>query len=347
MLTSKVESFWYSKTIFRWCLWPLSLPFLLITWLKRFLYRNKFLSSQQFEVPVIVVGNITLGGTGKTPFINFLAEQLKTHGYQVGIVSRGYLSDAETYPHTVSDRDTVETIGDEAFMQFANTKLPIVIGADRSQAIKQLTQQFKVDVVISDDGLQHYKMGRQYEILMVDSTRMFGNGLILPFGPLRESTQRTKSIDYIIQNGSGTSLNLKRYNNKSGVIELAVRSLVNISTGEYIPVEKISDIMGSSQAINAVCGIGNPGRFFKSLSLYTKNFRQQVFADHHAFEEKDFEPFAEQVVIMTEKDAVKCRQFARQNWYYLKVAVNMAEEDCQLLMTDIKTQLSGCGKLNK
>lgn len=329
-----IEKFWYSNSIIRWLFWPLSLPFYLLVYLRRVFYEKQLIKVSHFSIPLIVVGNISVGGTGKTPFITFLAKQLRLRNMRVGIVSRGYRSNAQSYPHSINDKDTAETVGDEAFMQYTALKLPMVIGANRSLAVSQLISESEVDVVISDDGLQHYAMDRQYEILMVDAKRLFGNTLILPFGPLREPINRAKKVDYIIQNGGASLLSLKRLNSKHTVIQLQPLDLVHLLSGERVALDYLMN-----KEVHAVCGIGNPSRFFASLKPHCLAVDECIFPDHYQFTADDFKAFDEKMVVMTEKDAVKCLPFARQNWYYLKVAVEMRPEDTEQLMSDIQGKL--------
>ena len=260
---SRIENFWYQDSWLRWVFWPISSVLFLITILKRFLYQADILSSKKAEVPVVVVGNITVGGTGKTPFIGFIAKQLIERGLKVGIVSRGYLSHAPTYPHMVKKDDTVQCIGDEVFMLYRQLDIPIAIDANRGNAAALLSKYHKLDVIISDDGLQHYKMARDFEILLVDQTRAFGNRLCIPFGPLRERLSRINSVDWVVQNGDQNKAFVKpidKIERTRSKMSIEPIELVNIQTKELMPLSLIN-----GNAVNGVCGIGNPNRFFTSL----------------------------------------------------------------------------------
>jgi len=309
-----IESVWYSRSKVTWLFWPFNLIFLLIVKLKRFLYQAKLISSNHFSKTVLVVGNISVGGTGKTPFINCMVRLLADEGIKAGIVSRGYLSSIESYPHQITQSDSVEQVGDEAFMQFLdlNVKdklgIPIVIDPSRSNAANHLIQFNDVDIIISDDGMQHYKMSRDIEVLLFDGKRQFGNQLILPFGPLREPVSRLKTADLVVQNGSS---NTKLTEHK---VCFHTKSIVNLKTKKEVSVENFSQ-----QQVIAVAGIGNPTGFFESLNEVCQIKDKVIFPDHYHFRSEDFEMFGEQIIIMTEKDASKCYEFAQDNWYYLKV----------------------------
>jgi len=317
-----IQSFWYRKSIWRWLLYPLSGLLQLLALIKRFLYRRGFLKVYEFSVPVIVVGNITVGGTGKTPFIAYLAEQLVKKNYRVGIVSRGYRSQLPNYPHLVTSEDSVTELGDEAFMQYANTSLPMAIGPDRAQAVKLLLRNHSLDLVISDDGLQHYRMGRDLEILMVDAQRKFGNQLMLPFGPLREPLSRLNSVDFIVENGATSMQRLI-----CAQMLTEIKGLFQVCSNLPVALSNLK-----KNQVCAVAGIGNPQRFFNTLSQIVANFERRIFPDHHQFGLSDFSGLDDDIVIMTEKDAVKCRTFARQNWYYLKIEARLEDHQLNRLM---------------
>jgi tetraacyldisaccharide 4'-kinase len=369
---STIEKFWYSTSKTRFLLWPLLWPLsffiALLTHLKRYLYRMGLYKTHSSQVPVLVVGNITVGGTGKTPFIALIVEQLTKMGLKVAIVSRGYKSAAPYYPYIVSSSDNVECVGDEAFMQCATLNVPMAIGADRAKAVKLLADNFKLDLIISDDGLQHYAMSRVFEIIMVDAKRLIGNGLMLPFGPLRESKLRLSSADYVIYNGeveTGKLGNYKqlnkqqlnkrqliRFNSKQSTMVLKVKGLVKVNDNQPADLDLLNNSL-----VAAVAGIGHPQRFFNSLSQYNSNYKPFVFADHHAFNKNDFinikaemgfdkapqhknnDQAQNQLVIMTEKDAVKCKDFAEDNWYYLKVSAQLPSQDLEQLIERIHQKI--------
>jgi len=327
-----IESIWYSRSqLLRIILWPLNLFFLFLVKLKRLLYTCNILSSHRFSKPVIVIGNITIGGTGKTPFINQLVRVLAQDGIKAGIVSRGYQAAIKNHPHQVDRSSTAIDVGDEAYMQYVDLNqksrlsIPMIIDPDRSQAINYLIEKNDVDIVISDDGLQHYQMQRDIEILLVDGERQFGNRLILPFGPLREPVSRTKTVDLVIQNGE-TKSPFSDFN-----VYLKPCKLVQLMTGKEVSLEEFSN-----EKVIAIAGIGNPDRFFNSLKNICTVENKKAFPDHYDFKYKDFVEFQNDTIVMTEKDASKCFTFADENWYYLKVEMNFEHALSERLLSMIK-----------
>ena len=317
---NRLEKFWYSDSPFKWLLWPLSFLISLVARLKRNLHKLNLTRSYRASVPIVVVGNITVGGTGKTPLITYLVNSLEHRGLSVGIVSRGYKSKVGDQVHYVSTEDSVDYIGDEAFMQARLVNAPIVIGANRSLAVKKILEKHDLDLIISDDGLQHYQLARDYEILLVDGTREFGNRLMLPFGPLREPVSRIKEVDQIVVNSARkSSRTLSRMGIDYLQSEVVCSGLIHIKSGQSISLVNLKE-----NVVAAVVGIGNPGRFFKTLSEHCTKFSEHIFDDHHSYLESDFESIKSDIIVMTEKDAVKCKEFAKDNWYYLKIEVQVA-----------------------
>lgn len=270
---------------------------------------------QPFVVPVIVVGNITLGGTGKTPLIVYLANQLQAKGVPVGVVSRGYGANPPGYPYLVKSGDRPEVCGDEPLLIAESTGVPVVIDPDRCAAAETLLRQ-GVSMILSDDGLQHYALPREYEILVIDAERGFGNGLLLPAGPLRELPERLKSVDFVISNGAKGLLDPEITVDAS--FQLRPESWVNVLTGTRVPL----DFLPKDGEFDAVAGIGNPGRFFATLRNMGLNVREHVFPDHHQFSKKDFgflNSLSDDTVFMTRKDALKCRTIAGPNFWALDI----------------------------
>lgn len=345
-MQSRLEKFWYVASPWKFLFYPFSLIIELLVTIKRFLYRVNILTIHQFDVPVIVVGNITLGGTGKTPFIAHLASQMRARGLRVGLVSRGYKASISKFPHFVGFSDKVEEIGDEAYMQYRNLQLPMAIDPSRPRAVKALAENFPLDLIISDDGMQHYAMARDFEILMLDGKRLFGNRLMLPFGPLREPVRRCKNVDYIVctsvdnadnpeaNNQANNQLNNLKINISCSKMYFKVTGLVHIKSAETVSLNNLKQ-----HKISALAGIGNPHRFFETLSAYVNNFEKNIFPDHHAFTENDFKNIQADIIIMTEKDAVKCYSFAKENWYYLKVEAFLPEKQFAKLYTKINKKL--------
>lgn len=271
-----------------------------------------------FPIPVIVVGNLTVGGTGKTPTVIAIYEHLKQLGLQVAIVTRGYKNKLQHYPHQVSVQDTAANIGDEAFLLYQKTKAPIWIAKKRQAALDAIHKMQQIDIIISDDGLQHHAMPRTLECVLIDGKHGFGNGYCLPAGPLREDISRLKKVDFIIINGKcSTQLEkiLAPYLEKCQVMQL--------ETGDIYPLSRIYPAFSKNQAtLAAFAGIGHPDRFFTSLSENDILFKPYPFPDHHCFIKKDFD-IPETCIIMTEKDAVKCEGLTDKAIYVFPVKANL------------------------
>lgn len=329
-----IEQFWYSRSKLAWIFLPFNLIFLILVKSKRTLYQLKILRSNYFNKTVLVVGNITVGGTGKTPFINQLVRILADNGVKAGIVSRGYQSGIKKFPHQVDKSNLALDVGDESYMQYvdlnhkSSLNIPIVIAPDRSLAINYLIEKNDVDIVISDDGMQHYKMARDIEVLLFDGKRQFGNRLILPFGPLREPVSRLKSVDFIIQNGK----NDNPFTESN--VHLSASKFVHLKTGKEIAIKDFAE-----RKVTALAGIGNPERFFSDLENICNVENKKAFPDHYCFELEDFNAFQEKTIVMTEKDASKCYSFSGDDWYYLKVEMNFDETFQDKILDRVKRKI--------
>jgi tetraacyldisaccharide 4'-kinase len=263
----------------------------------------------QAPVPVIVVGNITVGGTGKTPLILWMIEHCRSRGLKVGVVSRGYGARPPSFPWRVMPEQSAAQAGDEPLLIVRRTGVPLMIDPDRSQAARALLAQEPLDLILSDDGLQHYRLARDLELVLIDAARGLGNRRCLPAGPLREPVERLQSVDALLYNGAASD-------REDGFgFQLQPSALVNLLTGERKPV----DHFAQGQAVHAVAGIGNPQRFFNTLEGLHWRPVAHPFADHAVYsaEALAFQPPLP--LIMTEKDAVKCRAFATADWWYLAV----------------------------
>ncbi|MBA3536682.1 MAG: tetraacyldisaccharide 4'-kinase [Tatlockia sp.] len=309
-----MDKLWYGKHPLRWALWPFTFIYRFITRLRR-AYFTSF-RQHQFSVPVIVVGNLTVGGVGKTPLVIALAKQLQEKGLRVGIVSRGYGASIKQFPHEISEEDAANLVGDEPLLIAQKTACPVVIAPKRVQAVQYLLDKYQSQIIISDDGLQHYAMGRSIEIVVIDGMRKLGNGLCLPAGPLRESASRLQNTDLIVVN-SGEWPEAYSMNLQPG-------KLIHLATGQEIEANQLS------MPVAAVAAIGHPQRFFTTLLNLGIAIKKYPFPDHHRFSIKDMQ-FAEKEVIMTEKDAVKCRSFAADSWYFLPVEAKLSDSFWQAL----------------
>jgi tetraacyldisaccharide 4'-kinase len=303
---------------------PLAWLFAAYTGVRRLAYRCGLLASRHPGVPVVVVGNLTAGGTGKTPLVIWLAEQLHARGIVVGVVLRGYGGLASGSLRVNVDSDPVE-VGDEAVLVARRTGCPVAIGRKRVAAARLLAEQ-GCKVVLSDDGLQHLAMQRDLEIVVVDGARGFGNGALLPQGPLRETADRLHSVAATVINGSDSTGVAMRVKDPL-TMTIAAAALRSVATDAQIALQ---DLRGSE--VHAVAGTGNPERFFVLLRSLGCRVVEHGFPDHHAFKPADM-AFADQLpIIMTEKDAVKCRAFATDRMQYLQVSATLSPADAARLL---------------
>lgn len=302
-LSAWVADYWYKESCFSLCLMPLGLIYAAIARFRKILYGLGLFNKHSLSVPVIVVGNITVGGTGKTPLIIWLAEFLRKAGFRPGIISRGYGGQSKNWPQRVDASSDPKMVGDEALLIFSLTGCPTAVAPRRAEAGRLLLRETDCDVILSDDGLQHYALNRDIEIAVIDGSRRFGNGYCLPAGPLREPVTRLNTVDFIVVNGDKSEEN-------EFSMHMQGNLAVNLVTGEQKPLREFSFC-----GCHAVAGIGNPGRFFKQLESAGLNCKAHAFPDHHVFQREDIEFGDGRPVLMTEKDAVKCKAFAgKQHW---------------------------------
>ena len=317
---SFLEKAWYRKAGWLISLWPLSILFQLLVLFRRWLQKIRS-CPEWISVPIVVVGNITAGGTGKTPLTIALARHLREKGFQPGIISRGYGGNAASYPMPVDANDNTTEAGDEPVMIAAATGFPVVVGPDRNAALQHLLATNEIDVVLSDDGLQHYKLYRDIEIAVVDGQRLYGNGMCFPAGPLREPISRLDSVDYVVVNGDNSAVH-----ERAIVMEIEPKMFLNMANGEKRPFSGAPFNMGST--LQAVCGIGNPERFFSVLEKLPYPIDRFSFPDHYNFTAKDFLNAGideQRPLVMTEKDAIKCENFAKNNYWCLQVEINLPD----------------------
>ena len=302
---------WFRVSPLSLLLAPISWLFRLVVAVRRSFYALGIFKVERLSVPVIVVGNLIVGGTGKTPLVAWLAGWLKAQGYRPGIVLRGYAASAES-PREAKPGDSPDVIGDEALLLAETTRCPVWIGRDRAAAGRSLLQQHgDCNVIVSDDGLQHYGLARDLEIAVEDA-RGYGNGLLLPAGPLREPAGRR--VDATIVNGSVSSIEHRQFRH-GPIFEMRVVPVGFFSMdGAEVPVSVLRD-----RRLHAVAGTGNPGRFFTSLRELGLQFVSHEYPDHHAFKPNDLNFQQCDRILMTEKDAVKCRSFQRDDLVMLRV----------------------------
>lgn len=301
---STLNTIWYKKHFISYLLLPFSWCFSLIVFIRRVLYKIGLLKSYSLSAPVVVVGNITVGGTGKTPLVIYLANLLKEKGYRPGVISRGYGGKNNSSVQVVDQYSNANEVGDEPLLIFKRTQCPVYVCQNRVNAAKSLLDNTGCNVIISDDGLQHYALHRDVEIAVIDEIRQLGNGLLLPAGPLRESKARLKSVDFIISNGKDMKL-----------IPDTICSLNN--QNNKLTIDSIKD------NVRAVAAIGYPQRFFDTLRSLGVEFSEHAFPDHYQFKLSDFNFNKNDMIIMTEKDAVKCFNLNIENAWYLLVTAKL------------------------
>ena len=302
-----LERYWYRISPAHLLLLPLSWLFRSISALRRSLYRAHILNSYRLPVPVIVIGNISVGGTGKTPLTLTIAQRLADDGHHPLIVSRGYGGTLQQQP--VTSASTAQQVGDEPLLMARRGICPVWVGKDRvATALAALQAHPQCDVVLCDDGLQHYRLQRDFEIVVIDGVRRFGNGQLLPAGPLREPVSRLKTVDAVVVNGGKAARN-------EYAMQLSGELFYNLIDPKTTCTS--DDLQGSR--LHAVAGIGHPQRFFDHLAALGLNAVPHAFPDHHPYSAADLD-FADcDALLLTEKDAVKCAAFADERYWVLRV----------------------------
>ncbi len=325
-----LDSVWYSKRNIGWVLLlPFSGLYTLLSWLHRSLWQTGILRPEPLPVPVIVVGNITAGGTGKTPLVIWLAHCLQEIGMRPGVISRGYGGRIGKGPVRVGPDMDPDDCGDEPAMIAGRVSCPVMVGSDRVAVARELIG-IGCDVLIADDGLQHRRLVRDFEFLVIDGQRGFGNGSRLPAGPLRESSQRAQTVACVVVNGAG---------GEPGFSGSAVRmDLIGDKLWRLDDSEKI-DLDSWSEPVHAIAGIGNPERFFERLERAGLALERHAFADHFSYREKDLEFAMGVAIVMTEKDAIKCRRFDLDDAWYLPVTASFADDGGQQIRMRLETML--------
>ena len=297
---------WYKKSWWLYLLTPLTFLFSIIVKSRK----NSYLKNQKkiwrSPVPIIVVGNISMGGTGKTPLVKYIAAELAKRDFKPGLISRGY---GGKYSGTleVSAETTYKKTGDEAQI-LGKLKMPFFLDKNRSRGAKKLQEKHDVDVIISDDGLQHYAMGREIEIAVIDGARRLGNGLTFPAGPLREPKSRLKEVDFIVNNGGPTE-------GDEILMTLSPAKFIHLNSGKEYSIDK----WPMHNQVHAIAGLGNPNRFFDLLLRLGFEFDKNPFPDHHKYNKRDLYYLDHLPILMTEKDAAKCKHFNNSKIWYLSI----------------------------
>lgn len=307
---------------------PLSGLFWLLMTLRLGLYRLGLLSSGRLPVPVLVVGNISVGGSGKSPLVIWLARQLGTRGFRVGILSRGYGGQSKTWPcEVLPDSDPV-LVGDEPLMIAQRTGCPLFVGPDRYEAGLALLASHECDLLLCDDGLQHYRLQRDLEIAVIDGQRRHGNGFLLPAGPLREPLSRLQKARWRVAKGRA----------EPGEVLMQYRLAEALSLVNPDVQQSLAAFAG--QRIHALAGIGHPQSFFDQLKAAGLEIIEHPLADHHRFQPEDIQFHDGLPVLMTQKDAVKCRHLADERHWYLPLEAELP----QAFLNEVVAAIEGLGK---
>lgn len=319
-----IERIWSGRSALYLLLLPFSLLYGLISNVLRLSYCWGWRKAWRAPVPVVIVGNLTAGGNGKTPVVIWLVQALQQRGFRVGVVSRGYGGKAESYPLVLGEETTTREAGDEPVLIYQRTGAAVAVAPQRRQAVEALVSGGGVDVIITDDGLQHYALARDVEIVVVDGERRFGNGWWLPAGPMRERASRLKSVTAVIANGGHA---------QPGELsmQLVPGQAVNLLSGEHRPAAQLQNVV-------AMAGIGHPPRFYNTLRQQGVVIQKEVsFADHQNYTAATLNALITegQTLLMTEKDAVKARAFATDTWWYLPVDAMLPDEQTIVLLNKI------------
>lgn len=324
-----LQDVWYKEMYISSIFMPLSMLYDDAMRFRAFLYRTGLKKKTKLAAPVVIVGNITVGGTGKTPLILWMANFLKEQGFKPGIISRGYGGYAEQWPQWVDNQSNPELVGDEAVLMAKRADCPIAVGPKRAEAGQMLLDKSSCDIILSDDGLQHYALERDIEIAVIDGQRRFGNGYTLPCGPLRESIDRLQSVDLVIVNGVP-----EEENEFSMIMEGDIA--VNLVSKEEKLLTDFNFIPS-----HAMAGIGNPKRFFDLLEQKKISIETHAFPDHYQFTKADISFNDDKPVLMTEKDAVKCFGFATEKHWFVPIKAKPQQQFIDKLLTLIKEKTRG------
>jgi tetraacyldisaccharide 4'-kinase len=320
---SWLNRIWYDRAAPPWWLLPLSLTYGAVAGSRRYLYARHWRRSIRISSPVIVVGNLSVGGTGKTPLVCWLVSRLIDMGFRPGVVTRGYGGSLRTV-RLLGPSEDANIVGDEAILLARRTGAPVAVGRDRPAA-SQLLVNAGCNVVVSDDGLQHYALARDCEIVVIDGDRRFGNGWLLPAGPLREAPTRLTGADAVVVNGGRVMVD------GALTMRMEAKSAVGLTGGAIKPLDEFA-----GQCVHAVAGIGNPERFFNMLRSHGIEVIGHALPDHARLQAADISFDDQRPVLMTEKDAVKCASLAGSSHWYVPVTASFQGAESKALL-DIVT----------
>ncbi len=321
------DAVWYGGHPVARLLLPLSWLYCWLATLRRAAYVRGLFAVSRLSVPVIVVGNLTAGGSGKTPLVLWLSKRLRADGFRPGIICRGYGGRSTQWPRRVTAQDDPREVGDEAVLLAKRSACPVAAGPHRVASAQILLRDFACDIVLSDDGLQHYRLNRDVEIAVVDGTRRYGNAHCLPGGPLREPLSRLASVGFLVTKGEAQG--------REYAMTLSAVCAINLT--DEARSRDINKFRAGA-AVHAVAGIGNPGQFYDQLRAYGLSIVEHSFPDHYDYRPEDIRFSDELDVLMTEKDAVKCAAFAGEQHWYLPVEAQIDEQFYAALKTALQTQ---------
>ena len=320
-----LQAQWKKRGIYAWLMFPLSVLYCVVMSLRRESYESGLIKTHRIDLPVFVVGNLSVGGTGKTPLVIWIANKFAENGLRPAVISRGYGGRAKEFPFVVYPNTPAALSGDEPVMISRTLGCPVVIDPDRVAAANWLVENGLCDVIISDDGLQHLALGRDLEFAVITSDKIAGNGFCLPAGPLREGSGRLKSIDVVVSRQQGSKL---------------TSHFMNLHPGECARLDNPAMRLPLSAfwktPVHVIAGIGNPESFFESLMTAGLDIIPHAFPDHYDYTPVDISFSDGLPVLMTEKDAVKCTEFANRNCWAVTVSVEVDEGILEIIMKKIK-----------
>jgi tetraacyldisaccharide 4'-kinase len=307
-----IENLWYGNNRFSILLLPVSWLYQVYVSIRRFAYFTGLLPKHEVAVPVIVVGNITVGGTGKTPLIIWLCQYLVEQGYRPGILSRGYSGHASKWPQQVRPDSDPYTVGDEPVLLARRSGRPVAVSPNRYLAAVQLLEHTDCNILLCDDGLQHLSLDRDLELAVIDGDRRFGNGHCLPAGPLREPLRRLNTVDMVIGK--------EKAGKNEYLMEYEYGDLLAVNNNNRLSIQMLK-----GETVHVVTGIANPKRFYSYLRSHDIRIIKHIFPDHYFYTSEDLQFGDELAVVMTEKDAVKCKDMVGENAWYIPINARLNE----------------------
>lgn len=324
-----LERVWYGRSTWGWVLAPAGRVFAVVAGWRRSLLQRRH-QGDAFTAPVVVVGNLSVGGTGKTPLLITLTQELQASGLRPGIVSRGYGGKPGPRPVLVTPAHLATVVGDEPRLLALSTDAPVVVCPDRRAAVKWLLANSNCNIVLSDDGLQHYRLHRDYEIVVIDGQRGLGNGRCLPAGPLRESPERLTEVDAVVINGDA-------YWPSLAAIPMALRPVAfrHLASGRRCAATSLPPEWGGEPRAHAVAAIGNPERFRATLEALGVCVDLRALPDHQPLSAADLQFPDRLPVVITDKDAVKCEALADPRVWVLEVRAELAQEGRVKLLSEL------------